>query len=85
MSAEGRYEALLSWLDETGVVVANHLTLKDSLWDTFRSTHPLFTLIEPDRVNEFIATFLFILSFPKVRCLLYIIKRKFSKFFFSSP
>ncbi|TRX60155.1 glycoside hydrolase family 92 protein [Fulvivirga sp. M361] len=25
-----------------------------SLWDTFRASHPLFTLIEPERVNDFI-------------------------------
>ena len=29
-----------------------------SLWDTFRSTHPLYTLIERDRTNDFINTFL---------------------------
>lgn len=29
-----------------------------SLWDTFRATHPLFTLIEQQRTNEFIRTFL---------------------------
>lgn len=29
-----------------------------SLWDTFRSTHPLFTLLEPGRTNDFINTFL---------------------------
>ena len=29
-----------------------------SLWDTFRSTHPLFNLIEPVRTREFIDTFL---------------------------
>jgi len=29
-----------------------------SLWDTFRATHPLFTLIQQDRTNEFIRTFL---------------------------
>ncbi|HMQ74828.1 MAG TPA: GH92 family glycosyl hydrolase [Flavobacteriales bacterium] len=29
-----------------------------SLWDTFRATHPLFTLLEPDRVNDYIRTFL---------------------------
>jgi predicted alpha-1,2-mannosidase len=29
-----------------------------SLWDTFRATHPLFTLIEPVRTREFIETFL---------------------------
>jgi predicted alpha-1,2-mannosidase len=29
-----------------------------SLWDTFRATHPLFTIIEQDRTNQFINTFL---------------------------
>ncbi len=29
-----------------------------SLWDTFRATHPLFVLLEPDRVNDYIRTFL---------------------------
>lgn len=29
-----------------------------SLWDTFRSLHPLFTIIQPDRTREFIRTFL---------------------------
>lgn len=29
-----------------------------SLWDTFRATHPLYTLIEQDRTEDFIRTFL---------------------------
>lgn len=29
-----------------------------SLWDTFRATHPLFTLIEQEKTNEFIQTLL---------------------------
>ena len=29
-----------------------------SLWDTFRATHPLFTIIEQERTKDFIATFL---------------------------
>ena len=29
-----------------------------SLWDTFRATHPLFTIIEPERTDDFIKTFL---------------------------
>jgi len=33
---DSRYDALWSTFAETGVVVANHLTLKESLWDTFR-------------------------------------------------
>ncbi len=35
----------------------NHYTIF-SLWDTFRATHPLFTIIEQKRTNEFIRTFL---------------------------
>jgi predicted TIM-barrel fold metal-dependent hydrolase len=33
---DDRYERLWHAFEETGVVVANHLTLKDSLWDVFR-------------------------------------------------
>ena len=33
---DGRYEKLWSAFEETGIVVANHLTLKSSLWDVFR-------------------------------------------------
>ncbi len=29
-----------------------------SLWDTFRGTHPLYTIIEQEKTNEFIQTFL---------------------------
>lgn len=29
-----------------------------SLWDTYRAAHPLFTLIEPQRTNDFIRTFI---------------------------
>ena len=29
-----------------------------SLWDTFRATHPLYTIIDRTRTNEYIATFL---------------------------
>ena len=29
-----------------------------SLWDTYRATHPLFTLLQTNRTNEFINTFL---------------------------
>jgi predicted alpha-1,2-mannosidase len=35
----------------------NHYTIF-SLWDTFRATHPLFTIIEQKKTNEFIRTFL---------------------------
>jgi predicted alpha-1,2-mannosidase len=29
-----------------------------SLWDTYRATHPLFTIVEPERTREFLQTFL---------------------------
>ena len=29
-----------------------------SLWDTYRAAHPLFTLVQPERVNDFISTML---------------------------
>ncbi|NNK82360.1 MAG: glycoside hydrolase family 92 protein [Flavobacteriaceae bacterium] len=29
-----------------------------SLWDTYRATHPLYTIIEQDKTNDFIRTFL---------------------------
>ncbi len=29
-----------------------------SLWDTYRAAHPLYTILEPDRTNDFINTFL---------------------------
>lgn len=29
-----------------------------SLWDTFRASHPLFTMIEPERVNDMVKSFL---------------------------
>lgn len=35
----------------------NHYTVF-SLWDTFRATHPLFTIVQQERTNEFIRTFL---------------------------
>jgi len=35
----------------------NHYTVF-SLWDTFRATHPLFSIIEQDRTNQFIRTLL---------------------------
>lgn len=46
-----------------GMDAKNHQTDGDhytifSLWDTYRATHPLYTLIEQDRTNDFINTFL---------------------------
>ena len=36
----------------------HHVYTVFSLWDTFRATHPLLTILEPDRVNDFVKTFL---------------------------
>jgi predicted alpha-1,2-mannosidase len=35
----------------------NHYTVF-SLWDTYRATHPLLTIVEPDRTQEFLEVFL---------------------------
>lgn len=35
---------------------ANYSTL--SLWDTFRSAHPLYTILNPDLVGEFVNSLL---------------------------
>lgn len=29
-----------------------------SLWDTYRATHPLYTILQPDRVGDFVNTFI---------------------------
>jgi predicted alpha-1,2-mannosidase len=35
----------------------NHYTVF-SLWDTYRAAHPLYTILQPQKVNEFLRTFL---------------------------
>ena len=42
--------------DYTTRKVANHAThyTTFSLWDTFRASHPLYTLLEPERVTDFV-------------------------------
>ena len=37
--------------------VGKHYTVF-SLWDTYRATHPLYTILQPDRVGDFINTFI---------------------------
>jgi predicted alpha-1,2-mannosidase len=52
---DGRYRGM-----DLGIHSArdrNHYTVF-SLWDTYRATHPLFTLVERDRTRDFIRTFL---------------------------
>jgi predicted alpha-1,2-mannosidase len=53
---DGRYRGRdnqIHQIDKT----ENHYTVF-SLWDTYRGTNPLYTLIQPKRTNEFIRTFL---------------------------
>lgn len=53
--ADGRYRGMdgkVHFLDKS----PNYTVF--SLWDTFRATHPLLTLLEPERTNDFILTFL---------------------------
>ncbi len=52
---DGRYRGL----DKKIHVDKDHTTYTVfSLWDTFRSTHPLYTIIDQNRTNEYINTFL---------------------------
>ena len=52
---DGRYRGMDLKIHETKE--HDHYTVF-SLWDTFRASHPLFTLIEQERTNDFINTFL---------------------------
>lgn len=52
---DGRYRSTDLKIHQDADFV-NHTVF--SLWDTYRSTHPLYTLIEQERTNEFIKTFL---------------------------
>lgn len=53
--ADGRYRSTdLEIHQDTSFT--NHTVF--SLWDTYRSTHPLYTIIERDRTSDFIKTFL---------------------------
>ncbi len=55
MDADGQYRGRDNKLHK-----ANGFTYYSvfSLWDTFRSLHPLFTIIDPERTRDFIKTFL---------------------------
>ncbi len=52
---DGRYRGMDREIHEA--VDRRHYTVF-SLWDTFRATHPLFTILEPERTGEFVQTFL---------------------------
>lgn len=55
MDVDGKYRGR-----DLGVHVAKKFDYYTvfSLWDTYRTAHPLFTIIEPVRTNDFIKTFL---------------------------
>jgi len=52
---DGRYRGMDGQIHED--IERSHYTVF-SLWDTYRATHPLFTLVERKRTGDFIATFL---------------------------
>jgi predicted alpha-1,2-mannosidase len=52
---DGRYRGMDGEIHQ--VSDRRHYTVF-SLWDTFRATHPLFTILEPERTDEFVQTFL---------------------------
>ena len=54
--ADGRYRGMDKELHT--VTPSHKMYTIFSLWDTFRATHPLFTIIEPKRNTEFINTML---------------------------
>ena len=55
IDVDGRYRGMDMQIHQDST--DNHYTIF-SLWDTFRATHPLFTLIEQEKTNEFIRTIL---------------------------
>jgi predicted alpha-1,2-mannosidase len=52
---DGRYRGMDMEIHQTNSF--NYYTVF-SLWDTYRAAHPLYTIIEQDRTNDFINTFL---------------------------
>ncbi len=55
MDADGRYRGTDDEIHQSDD--HTHYTIF-SLWDTYRATHPLYTLIEQERTNDFIKTFI---------------------------
>jgi predicted alpha-1,2-mannosidase len=54
--SDGRYRGRDNQIHQTEVGKNQYTVF--SLWDTYRGTHPLFTLVQQKRTNEFIQTFL---------------------------
>lgn len=52
---DGRYRGMDQQIHQSGE--RGHYTVF-SLWDTYRATHPLFTLVERDRTRDFVRTML---------------------------
>ncbi len=52
---DGRYRGMDKQIHQTDAHNMYHIF---SLWDTFRATHPLFTLLAPEKNQEFIQTML---------------------------
>lgn len=53
---DGRYRGLDNQIHQSPAGHTQYSIF--SLWDTFRAAHPLYTIIEPERVNDYINTFL---------------------------
>ncbi|MDH3652040.1 MAG: GH92 family glycosyl hydrolase, partial [Saprospiraceae bacterium] len=53
--AEGKYKAPNGSIQDSDGYTRYDIF---SLWDTFRALHPLFTIIQPDRVNDFVKSLL---------------------------
>ncbi|MCB0687260.1 MAG: GH92 family glycosyl hydrolase [Saprospiraceae bacterium] len=53
--AKGQY-----WAADSSIASADDFTRFDifSLWDTFRGEHPLLTIVQPDRVHDFVRSLL---------------------------
>ncbi len=54
--ADGRYRGMDLKIHQTDPASPQYTVF--SLWDTYRALHPLFTIIDQKRTNEFIRTFL---------------------------
>ncbi|MBM3186923.1 MAG: GH92 family glycosyl hydrolase, partial [Bacteroidetes bacterium] len=54
--SDGRYRGRDNQIHQTSTNINQYSVF--SLWDTYRGTHPLFTLVQQKKTNEFIQTFL---------------------------
>jgi len=53
--ADGKYRGMDNKIYEAHGFKRYHVF---SLWDTFRANHPLYTITNPDRINDFMVTFI---------------------------